>query len=134
MMRHLRHQPAKPMVAACCTADDVSFYAEGTSADGEPTGTDLRHRIALADPAIRSAWSRGLASPRARERAWTANPMCVECGMRVATADQAGLLVAPTGSDVGHRVAHKTPCFVRALTRINPHLNTAAALRRAGGR
>lgn len=100
------------------------FEFESTSADSEPTKVVVH----FEDPVVRSAWSRGLSAPRARDRAWEANPHCVECNKRIPRTRDAGLL--PT--DEGPRVACKRPCFIRAVARINPTLSTGATVRRAG--
>jgi len=104
----------------------VTFTYETTGADGEPQ-TQLVVR--LGREALGTPWSRGLAAPRARARAWEANPVCCECNMRVVQPTDAGLLVTKDG----HRVAHKVPCFVRALAKHHPTITTGATTRRAEG-
>jgi hypothetical protein len=131
MTRALRHQPVKPLTAACCTEADVTFLIEGTDAQGEPTGTDVRLRVPLAEPAVRAAWAKGLAAPRARDRAWAANPTCCECNGRVMSSSLCGLVETPDGPRVAHK---KGRCFLNAVTRIHPDIQTAAAVKRAGGR
>lgn len=131
MRRARRHVPVGPMLAASATADEVLFVQEETSADGERRGTVRRMRVTLSDVAVRGAWSRGLAAPRVCDRAWAMNPECCECRTRITSPSLCGLIETPEG----HRVAcRRNGCFVSALTRIHPDINTAAAVRRAGGR
>lgn len=130
MTRALRHVPVGPMIAASATADEVLFVQEETSADGEHRGTVHRMRVPLSDAAVRGAWSRGLASPHARDLAWARNPECCECRTRITSPSQCGLIETPEGP----RVACKqNGCFPRVLTRIHPDIQTAAAVQRAGG-
>lgn len=131
MTRAHWHPPTQPMIAACATADEIVFLQEDTSADGEHRGTVQRMRVPLTEPAVRAAWSKGLAAPRTRDRAWAADPSCCECRSRITSPSQCGLVETPAG----HRVACKgNGCFVNALQRIHPDIQTAAAVRRAGGR
>lgn len=122
--RAYHHQPVRPMPASNVDLTGVTFTYETTGADGEP---QVQAVVRLGREALGTPWSRGLASPRARERAWQANPVCCDCHMRVAQPSDAGLLVTTDG----HRVAHKLPCFVRALAKHHPTISTGAALRRA---
>lgn len=131
MTRARRHPPTMPMIAASATADEVVFVQEETSADGERRGTVQRMRVPLSDAAVRSAWSKGLAAPRARDRAWAANPTCCECNGRIMSPSLCGLVETTDGLRVAHK---KGRCFLNAITRINPALNTAAAVQRAGGK
>jgi hypothetical protein len=112
-----------PMRATAATDEAVLFEVESTSADSEP----VKMLVQFHDPGVRSAWSKGLAAPRARERAFSANPICIECGERISAPSLAGLIETAAG----HRVAHKTPCFVRAVSKLNPTFTKSAAMRRA---
>jgi hypothetical protein len=131
MTRALRHEPTHAMIAASATADEIVFVQEETSADGERRGTVHRMRVTMSDPAVRGAWSHGLAEPRPRDLAWARNPECCECRTRITSPSECGLIETPDGP----RVACKgNGCLVRAISRIHPDIQTAAAARRAGGR
>lgn len=102
-----RHAPTTPMVAESAFRSAALFQFDTTGEDQEP----VRMVVHFGDPAVRSAWARGLADTRARERAWAENPACVECNQPIPTAGVAGLLSLPEGL----RVAHKTPCWLKQL-------------------
>lgn len=67
------------------------------------------------------------------EATWRRNPMCCECGLAIATPEDAGLVTYATG-DIPDRLAHIRPaaCFAKAVLRINHTFNTSLARARAG--
>jgi hypothetical protein len=124
--RAFHHVPVRPIPAESADLSGVTFTYETTDADGE---VRVEAQVRLGREALGTPWSRGLASPRARERAWKANPVCCECHMRVAQPTDGGLIVTTKG----HRIAHKLPCFVQALAKHHPDISIGAAPRRAEG-
>lgn len=121
-----RHLPTQPMAADMALPGAVLFQFDSTSADGEPT----RMIVQLGDPVVRTAWEQALTDPYAREKAWAANPECVECGAMIDTPRKAGVFATKDG----HRVACKTPCAIARFARMCPVISTGATLRRTGGR
>jgi len=94
---------------------------------------DLRiiaESAALPAPA-RTRATVGLRAPRTRDRAWRDNPRCIECDATIAHPADSGLVIL---DDRSHRVACKSPCFVRAIAKLNPTLSTTLSTATARGR
>lgn len=89
-----------------------------TDENGEPRGVERRALVR-----IRANPHRSLPAPELRRKAWRANRKCCECNRPIARPADGGLvtLTAPL------LLAHKHPCFARALLRFNPNYSTAAA-------
>lgn len=89
-----------------------------TDENGEPRGIDPRITVR-----IRPHPHRSLPVPELRRKAWRANRKCCECNRPIARPSDAGLVVlrAP------YPLAHKHPCFARAILRLNPSYSAAAA-------
>ena len=93
-----------------------------TDENGEPRGIDPRVTVR-----IRPNPHRSLPAPELRRKAWRANRKCCECNRPIARPADGGLvtLAAPL------LLAHKHPCFARAILRHNPTYSAAAARARA---